>query len=64
MRPGEACVMRGCDLDMTGPIWVYRPEHHKTVHQGHTREICLGPQAQAIVKPFLKLDTQAYLFSP
>jgi integrase len=63
-RPGEACSMRGCDLDTTGDVWLYRPPHHKMKHRGKARVISLGPRAQAIVKPFLKLDTQAYLFSP
>ena len=63
-RPGEVCAMRGCDIDMTGDVWLYRPAHHKTRHKGKERVIALGPQAQAVVKPFLKLDTQAYLFSP
>src|SRR5262249_10171384 len=64
MRPGEACVMRACDIDMTGPVWLYRTEQHKTSWRGHQRVIALGPRAQEIVRPFLKLDTQAYLFSP
>jgi integrase len=63
-RPGEACVMRACDIDMGGAVWLYRPPHHKTKHRGKTRAIALGPRAQEIVKPFLKLGTQAYLFSP
>ncbi len=25
MRPGEAVVMRGLDLDTSGPVWFYRP---------------------------------------
>jgi integrase len=71
MRPGEVCVMRACDLDTSGPVWLYRPGsdqgpdgQHKTAHHGKQRIIPLGPQAQAIVRPFLTLDTQAYLFSP
>lgn len=63
-RPGEACAMRGCDIDMTGPVWLYRPPAHKTGHRGKARVIALGPRAQDVVKPFLKLDAQAYLFSP
>ena len=63
-RSGEVCIMRTCDLDTTGRIWVYRPESHKTQHHGHRREIYLGPRAQKIVRPFLKTDLQAYLFSP
>jgi integrase len=29
MRPNEVVQMRGCDLNMSGNIWWYRPEHHK-----------------------------------
>jgi integrase len=70
-RPGEVCRMRGCDLDTTDRIWLYHPgkDHgpygqHKTAHRGGRRVIAIGPKAQEIIKPFLKLDTEAYLFSP
>lgn len=63
-RPGEVCVMRACDIDMTGTVWLYRPQLHKTAHHGHQRCIAIGPQAQQVVRPFLKLNTQSYLFSP
>jgi integrase len=36
-RPGEACVVRRCDIDTGGPIWLYRPPHHKTAHRGKVR---------------------------
>jgi len=64
MRPGEAVIMRGCDLDVTGDLWLYRPEHHKNEHRGHERVIELGPKAQRVIREFLKTDTGAYLFSP
>jgi integrase len=64
MRPGEVCAMRTCDLNMTGKVWVYSPAQHKTKHHGHTREIRIGPKAQAILAPFLKTDVRAYVFSP
>ena len=64
-RPGELCILRECDLDMSGRIWVYRPEFHKTTHRGLGREIYLGPKAQEIVKPFFKPFVKtSYLFSP
>jgi integrase len=63
-RPGEVCLMRACDIDTTGDVWLYRPHAHKTKHKGKDRVIALGPQAQAVVKQFLKLDIRAYLFSP
>ena len=64
MRPGEVVIMRGCDIDTAGRLWVYRPQRHKTALHGHVREIYLGPQAQGVIRPFLKPDLQAYLFSP
>jgi integrase len=64
MRPGEVVIMRGIDLDMSGRVWVYRPEKHKNEHRDIEREIYLGPKAQAIIRPFLKPDVEAFLFSP
>jgi integrase len=56
--------MRACDLDTSGAVWLYRPAHHKTAWRGKERIIALGPRAQSVVRPFLTLDTEAYLFSP
>jgi integrase len=64
MRSGEVTAMRACDIDTRGKVWVYSPGEHKTAWHGHERNIYLGPKAQAVIKPFLKTDTQAYLFSP
>lgn len=64
MRPGEVVLIRGCHLETGGKVWLYRPESHKTAHHGHQRVIALGPQAQAILKPFLKSDMTPSLFSP
>ena len=63
-RSGEVCQMRTGDLDMSGDIWFYRPQHHKTSHHGKERLIAIGPKCQEVIRPFLKLDLQAYLFSP
>lgn len=64
MRPGEVVLMRPCDIDMSGKIWEYRPASHKTQHHGKERVIFLGPQAQEIVRPFLKPEVDAHLFDP
>ncbi len=64
MRPGEVRVVRGRDLDMSGRIWEYRPTGHKTEHHDLERVVSLGPRAQAVIRPFLKADLTAYLFSP
>jgi integrase len=64
MRPGEVCILRGCDLDTTGAIWLYRPQYHKLTWRGKPRVIAIGPKGQEIIRRFFKLDLQAYLFSP
>ncbi|MCH8881588.1 MAG: tyrosine-type recombinase/integrase [Planctomycetes bacterium] len=64
MRPGEARIVRACDIAMDGDIWEYRPHEYKTEHHDIERVIPLGLDAQAIVREFLKTDTEAYLFSP
>ncbi|HRX84090.1 MAG TPA: hypothetical protein P5572_03635, partial [Phycisphaerae bacterium] len=65
MRPGEVVMMRACDLDVTGELWTYRPQKHKTEHFGIERVIVLGPQAQKIIGRFMAgKPTDAYLFSP
>src|SRR5206468_13023010 len=35
MRSGELVIMRACDIDMAGKVWLYRPPCHKTLHHGH-----------------------------
>jgi len=64
MRPGEVCSIRTCDLDTAGPVWVFAPESHKTEHHERERLIYIGPRAQAVLKPWLKTNLAAYLFSP
>ncbi len=64
MRSGEVTILRGTDLVMDGDLWEFRPAKHKTEYRGHVRTVTLGPRAQALIKPFLGLDPQAYLFSP
>lgn len=63
-RPGEACMIRRCDIDTGGETWLYKPAHHKTAWRGKTRTIAIGPKAQALLKQFFTPDINAYLFSP
>lgn len=64
MRPGEVRILRGCDLNMTGEVWEYRPASHKTEHHGKGRVVMIGPAGQAILREFLKTDLHEFLFSP
>jgi integrase len=64
MRAGELVLMRPCDIDTTGDIWIYEPLDHKNRWRGHRKQIPLGPEAQRLLQPFLDRDPQAFLFSP
>ena len=64
MRAGEMVIMRPCDIDTSGDIWIYEPSDHKGRWRGHRKQIPLGPEAQRILQPFLNRDPQAFLFSP
>jgi integrase len=64
MRPGEVVLMRRADLDTSGKVWTYTPRRHKAAVHGHSRSVLLGPKAQEVLRPFLKPDLSAHLFSP
>jgi integrase len=64
MRPGEVTAMRTVDVDRMAPTWVYTPASHKTEHHGRRRCIPLGPRAREVLRPWLRGDPNAYLFSP
>ena len=64
MRPGEVVILRTRDIERENATWTYRPLSHKTEHHGITREIALGPRAQTVLRPWLRADPDAYLFSP
>jgi integrase len=64
MRPGELVIMKARDLDMSGPVWEYRPGWHKAEHHDKSRVIMIGPRGQEIIRPFLTLDIGGFLFSP
>ncbi len=64
MRPGEVCMIRTMDLNMSGQIWEYTPASHKTEHHGKSRTIFIGPQAQAILRPWFRAELEANLFQP
>ena len=63
-RPGEVVLMRPCDIDMRGDVWVYEPHDHKNQWREHSRFIAIGPKAQALLREFIGMQTDRYLFSP
>jgi len=65
MRPGELCMMRPADIDVSDKVWIYKPQTHKTEHHGRQRFIPIGPQAQRIIKPYIaKRKPMDTVFTP
>ena len=63
MRPTEALELRMADLDRRGEVWLYTVQRHKNRWRGQSRVVALGPEAQKVLRPLLRLDG-GYLFSP
>jgi integrase len=64
MRRGEAVQMRTADLDMAADPWLYRPQHHKTEHHGHTRVVPLDAVCVELLRRFIRpIVPEAFLFS-
>jgi len=64
-RPSEILLMKWDELDRSGEIWVLRPKHHKTSWRGKSRTIFFGPEAQAVLLPWLDYAVPGtYVFSP
>jgi integrase len=64
MRPAEVCMLRPCEVDRTGPVWLFTPATHKTAHHGQSRIICIGPRAQEVLLRYLARDAESYCFRP
>jgi integrase len=64
MRPGEVCIMRPADIDRGGDVWEYRPVAHKNANREQDRIVYIGPKGQAILRPYLLRDSEAFCFSP
>ncbi|MBK8099847.1 MAG: tyrosine-type recombinase/integrase [Planctomycetes bacterium] len=63
MRPSEALQIRMGDIDRSGDVWLYTIKNHKNIWRGQQRIVALGPEAQAILKPLLRVDG-GFLISP
>lgn len=76
MRSNEVGRIRPCDIDMSDDVWSYTlapyegstPDNtrsHKTdEYHDEEKRIPLGPRAQEIVKKFLTMKSEDYLFKP
>lgn len=63
MRPDEVCRMRACDLDMTGEVWLYRPEAHKNTWRGQSLIKAIPAAAQKLLAAWIPVDPTAWIFT-
>jgi integrase len=64
-RPGEVCRLIVRHIDMRGEVWTYAPPKHKNAWRGHSRNVEIGPRAQAILRRYIgNRSIDAPLFSP
>ncbi len=63
-RPGEVCALKPGMVVKTLPdLWEIHLDDHKTSWRGKSRTIYVGPQAQAVLEPFLNRSLESYCFS-
>jgi integrase len=64
-RGGELFGLKPADLEMGGEVWSVDLAKHKTAYRGRRRTLLFGPEAQAVIAPFLVgRALQTPLFSP
>lgn len=63
-RPGEICKLTPAMINRTEDVWIATLGEHKTAHHGHTRLLYIGPQAQAVLAPYLLRGPNDCLFTP
>lgn len=64
MRPCEVVMIRMGEVDRSSEVWIYSPSSHKNSWRGRDRTIPLGPKAQELLRPFIKSEPDAFVFSP
>lgn len=64
-RPSEVCGLTPASFDRSdSSVWVAKLVEHKTAHHGHTRKLYVGPEAQAILTPYLDRESDLAMFRP
>ncbi|MBP7747135.1 MAG: site-specific integrase [Phycisphaerae bacterium] len=63
-RPGEAVRCRAVDIDMSGPVWLWKVTELKLDWRGTERVVAIGPKGQDVIRRFMRADVNAYLFDP
>ncbi len=63
MRPGELCSLTRADIDRSQKTWKYEVRaFNKMLHKDIEREVYFGPEARAILEPYLIGDEHGAVF--
>ena len=57
-------MFRTCDVETSGDVWIFRPLRHKNAYRDQDRRIFLGPRAIEVLKPWLRLNIEEFVFQP
>lgn len=64
-RPQDVCRLNVREIDRSRPVWVFRPQAHKTAWRGQDHTVYIGPRAQAVILPLiLGREEEPAVFSP
>jgi integrase len=64
-RVGEIVTLTTGSIDQSGDVWRAHLDRHKNAHRGQDRVLLFGPEAQAVLRPWLRPDEpDAPVFSP
>lgn len=64
MRSSELTKMRPVMCSPYRDVLVYQPDEHKTAWLGKRKVVCIGPQAKALIEPYLPSDPEHFIFRP
>ncbi len=63
-RPGELVKITPAMVDRSAEVWCIELIEHKTAYRNKERFIYVGPQAQAVLLPYLHREPDKPCFSP
>jgi integrase len=64
-RPSEILLLTPAEINRSGAVWDIHPKRHKSRWRGKARAVYLGPDAQAVLGPWLDgVRPDDFVFSP
>ena len=51
----RSAAVRLAEIDRGGPVWLYKPQQHKTAYRDRDRTIAIGPKGQDVLRDYIKV---------